>query len=172
MATHSSVLAWRIPGTVEPGGWRLLSMGSHRVGHDLSDLAAAAAATDGETEVLWDRKFDFHKKNEVISVQADLGSTEAQRAMPHVYLERLSALAALTLPRMEKLIEMDHLLGFPVVKTLCGNARDSRDAYSIPGSGRYPGRGHGNPLHYSGLENPMDREAWWATVHRVTKSQT
>ena len=42
MATHSSVLAWRIPGTAEPGG--LPSMGSHRVGHDLSDLAAAAAA--------------------------------------------------------------------------------------------------------------------------------
>ena len=42
MATHSSVLAWRIPGTAEPGG--LLSMGSHRVGHDWSDLAAAAAA--------------------------------------------------------------------------------------------------------------------------------
>ena len=41
MATHSSVLAWRIPGTVEPGG--LPSMGSHRVGHDWSDLAAAAA---------------------------------------------------------------------------------------------------------------------------------
>ena len=42
MATHSSVLAWRIPGTEQPGG--LPSMGSHRVGHDGSDLAAAAAA--------------------------------------------------------------------------------------------------------------------------------
>ena len=42
MATHSSVLAWRIPGMGEPGG--LLSLGSHRVGHDCSDLAAAAAA--------------------------------------------------------------------------------------------------------------------------------
>ena len=41
MATHSSVLAWRIPGTEEPGG--LLSMGSHRIGHDCSNLAAAAA---------------------------------------------------------------------------------------------------------------------------------
>ena len=41
MATHSSILAWRIPGTGEPGG--LPSMGSHRVGHDWSDLAAAAA---------------------------------------------------------------------------------------------------------------------------------
>ena len=53
MATHSSVLAWRIPGMGEPGG--LLSMGSHRVGHDLSDLAAAAPAafigrTDAEAE--------------------------------------------------------------------------------------------------------------------------
>ena len=45
MATHSSVLAWRIPGTGEPGG--LPSMGSHRVGHDRSDLAAAAAAAAG-----------------------------------------------------------------------------------------------------------------------------
>ena len=44
MATHSSVLAWRIPGTGEPGG--LPSMGSHRVGHDWSDLAAVAAAAD------------------------------------------------------------------------------------------------------------------------------
>ena len=43
MATHSSVLAWRIPGMEEPGG--LPSMGSHRVGHNWSDLAAAAAAT-------------------------------------------------------------------------------------------------------------------------------
>ena len=42
MATHSSIVAWRIPGTEEPGG--LLSMGSHRVGHDWSDLAAATAA--------------------------------------------------------------------------------------------------------------------------------
>ena len=42
MATHSSILAWRIPGTEEPGG--LLSIGLHRVGHDCSDLAAAAAA--------------------------------------------------------------------------------------------------------------------------------
>ena len=41
-----------------------------------------------------------------------------------------------------------------------------------PGLERSPGGGHGNPLQYSCLENPMDRGAWWATVHRVTKSQT
>ena len=48
---------------------------------------------------------------------------------------------------------------------------DSGDLGSIPGSGRSPGRGHGNPLQYSCLENPVDRGAWWATVHGVTKSQ-
>ena len=43
---------------------------------------------------------------------------------------------------------------------------------SIPGLGRSPGGGHGNPLQYSCLENPMDRGAWWATVHGVAKCQT
>ena len=50
-ATHSSVLAWRIPGTGEPGG--LPSMGSHRVGHDRSDLAAAAAVTQVKSDHLF-----------------------------------------------------------------------------------------------------------------------
>ena len=52
------------------------------------------------------------------------------------------------------------------------NARDVRDRGLIPGSGRSPGGGNGNPLQYSCLENPMDRGAWWAMVHSVTKSQT
>ena len=46
------------------------------------------------------------------------------------------------------------------------------DPASIPGSGRFPGEGNGNPLHYSCLENSTDRGAWWATVHEVAKSQT
>ena len=46
------------------------------------------------------------------------------------------------------------------------------DPGSIPGLGRSPGEGNGNPLQYSCLENPMDREAWQATVHRVAKSWT
>ena len=82
MATHSSVLALRIPGTGEPGG--LPSTGSHRVGHDRSDLAASAAAA----------------------------------------------------------------------------------AYNGIGGG------NGKPLQYSCLRNPMDRGAWWATVHGVTESDT
>ena len=51
-------------------------------------------------------------------------------------------------------------------------AGDIRDGGSIPGSGRSPGEGHGNPLQYSYLENPMNRGVWWATVNRVAKSQT
>ena len=47
-----------------------------------------------------------------------------------------------------------------------------RDVGLVPGSGRSPGEGNGNPLQYSCLENPMDRGAWWATVHGVTKGQT
>ena len=51
------------------------------------------------------------------------------------------------------------------------NAGDTGDMGLIPGLGT-PGEGNGNPLHYSCLENPKDRGAWWATVHRVAKSQT
>ena len=50
------------------------------------------------------------------------------------------------------------------------NAGDAADVGSIPGSGRSPGGGHVNPLQYSCLENLMDRGAWWAIVHGVTKS--
>ena len=56
-----------------------------------------------------------------------------------------------------------------MVKNLPANAGD---AHSVPGLGKSPGGGNGNPLQYSCLENPMDRGAWWATVHEVTKSQT
>ena len=52
------------------------------------------------------------------------------------------------------------------------SAGNARDAGSIPGLGRSPGEGNDNPLQYSCLKNPMNRGAWWATVHGVTKSQT
>ena len=52
------------------------------------------------------------------------------------------------------------------------NAGDVRDMDLIPGSGRSPEEGHGNPLQYSCLGNPMDRRAWRAAVHRVAKSWT
>ena len=59
-----------------------------------------------------------------------------------------------------------------VVKNPLANAGDIRDADPIPGSGRSPGGGHGNPFQYSCQENPIDRGAWLAAVHRVAQSDT
>ena len=57
-------------------------------------------------------------------------------------------------------------------KESASNAEDKREVVSIPGSGRYPGVGNGNPLQYSFLENPMERGAWRAIGYGVAKSQT
>ena len=64
------------------------------------------------------------------------------------------------------------MMGFPGVSNGRESSCSAGDLGSIPGSGRSPGEGNGNPLQYSGLENPMDRGAWQATVHGVTKSWT
>ena len=65
-----------------------------------------------------------------------------------------------------------HYVAFPggTCKELLASAGDTIDMGSIPGSGRSPGGGNGNPPQYSGLENPMDRGAWPAVVHRVATS--
>ena len=118
MATHSSVLAWRIPGTGEPDG--LPSLGSHRVGHNWSDLAAAAA------------EMSLGCYNGSRGCRSLLGATRrsccwsSDRTVTHItnYLPKMS-----------------------VVKNLPGNAGDVREVGSIPGSGRSSGGGHGNPLH-------------------------
>ena len=59
-----------------------------------------------------------------------------------------------------------------MIKNLPVRAGAMGDEGSIPGSGRSPGAGNGKPLQYSCLESPMDREAWWATVHRIKESDT
>ena len=67
------------------------------------------------------------------------------------------------------------MIGFPdgsVEKNQPTNAGDAGDPGWIPESGRFPGEGSGNPLQYSSLENPMDRRAWWDTVHGIQKSWT
>ena len=63
-------------------------------------------------------------------------------------------------------------IGFPGGSDGKASACNAGDLGSLPGSGRSPGEGNSNPLQYSCLENPMDREAWRATVHEVAKSQT
>ena len=67
---------------------------------------------------------------------------------------------------------MNGIIQYVALKNPPANAGDLRDKVSILGSGRSPGGGNCNPLQYSCLENAMDRGAWWATVHRVSKSQT
>ena len=64
------------------------------------------------------------------------------------------------------------LVGFPSSSEVKASACNVGELGSIPGLGRSPGEGNGNPLQYSCLENPMDRGAWWAAVHRVAKSET
>ena len=64
------------------------------------------------------------------------------------------------------------VLDFPGGSDGKASAYNEGDPGSIPGSGRSPGEGNGDPLQYSSLENPMDRRAWWAVVHGVAKSWT
>ena len=64
------------------------------------------------------------------------------------------------------------MVGFPCGSVVKNPPAKTGDAGSTPGLGGSPGEGNGNPLQYSCLGNPKDRGAWWATVHRVTKSQT
>ena len=63
-------------------------------------------------------------------------------------------------------------LAVVLVKNPPANEGDVRDMGLVPGSGRYPVEGHGNPLQYTYLENPMDRGAWQAIVHRVAQCGT
>ena len=70
------------------------------------------------------------------------------------------------------MIHLTPCLGFPGGSEFKASFCNAGDLGSIPGSGRSPGEGNGNPLQYSCLENPMDVGAWWATVHGVVKSRT
>ena len=70
-------------------------------------------------------------------------------------------------------IDIENKIGrFPGGSEVKASACNAGDLGSVPGLGRSPGEGNGNPLQYSCLENPMDRGAWWATLHGVTKSRT
>ena len=73
---------------------------------------------------------------------------------------------------MLSIINMDFPGGTSGKKNPPANAGDVRATVSIPGWGRSPGGGSGNPLQHSCLGNPIDREAWWTAVHRVVESQT
>ena len=79
----------------------------------------------------------------------------------------------MTLKNSKSYLHADMVVwGFPGGSEGKASAYNVGDPGLIPGSGRSSGEGNGNPLQYSFLENPKDGGAWWATVHRVAKSQT
>ena len=91
---------------------------------------------------------------------------------PHHFLSHTGNEDKLYTQQLLFYTQYDYYLGFPgdtVLKNLPANAEDARDMGLIPGLGRVPGEGNGNPLQYYCLENPMDRGAWWATVHGVAR---
>ena len=147
MATHSSVLAWRIPGMEEPGG--LPSVGSHRVRHDWSDLAAAAEKGDREGK----NKDHFQVKESSWMLMCEYPDP----ILPQFYMRNNTSIFCLV------------ILGLPSGLNGRESPANSGDVSSIPGSGRSLGGGNGSPLQYSCLGNPMDRGAWRATVHGVAK---
>ena len=144
MATHSSTLAWKIPWMEEPGG--LQSMGSLRVGHSW------ATSLSLFTFMHWRRKW----QPTPVFLPGESQGRWRLGGLPPVGLHRVghdwSDLAAEAAAGASQVAL--------VVKNPPANAGDRRDTGSVPGSGRSPGGGHGNPLQYSCLENSITREAW------------
>ena len=101
-----------------------------------------------------------------------------RRHMPQINATLQSNYSLIKLKKNHKIINISLMvqwLRFPsgaMAKNLPANTGDIKDVGSIPGLGISPGGGHGNPPQYSCLENPMDRGAWWATVHGAVLSQT
>ena len=159
MATHSSVLAWRIPGMGEPGG--LPSMGSHRVRHDWSNLAAVAAADLFQAHSRW-------------STQNKVWTNDSSLKHVSFWLHVALWLHTERIPDWLNLLfalYVRPLLGFHGGSDKKESAFNAGELDLIPRSGRSPGEGNGYSLQYSCLENPMDRGAWQAIVHGVTKNQ-
>ena len=101
--------------------------------------------------------------------------TIAFKESPQIILEMstsMSKQALLCAPFINFCLKEENSLLALVVKNLSANVGDVKDVGSMPELGRSPGEGNGNPLQYSCLENPMDRGAWWATVHRVAELDT
>ena len=152
MAPHSSTLAWKIPWMEEPG--RLQSMGSLRVGHDwVTSLSL----------------FTFHTLEKEMATHSSvlawrIPGTGKPGGLPS---------NGVTQSRTQ-LKWLSSSIG--VIYTFLGgsdckeSACNAGDLSSISGLGRSAGEGNGNPLQYSGLENPMDRGAWQATVDGITES--
>ena len=155
MASHSSTLAWKIPWMEEPG--RLQSMGSLRVGHD------QATSLSLFTFMHWRRKWQLTP----VFLPGESQGRGAWWAAVYGVAQDRTLLKRLSSSSSSR--QRAELPGwFSGNESACSEG----DPGSVLGLGRSPAGGHGNPLQHSYLENPMDRDAWWATVHGVAKSQT
>ena len=148
MAPHSITLAWKIPWTEEPG--RLQSVGSPSSRTQLSDFQFSLLHI-GEGNPLQCSCLE-NSRDGGAWWTAVYGVTQSR-----TWLKWLSSSSS----------SKDG--GFPDDSVVKNSPANSGGMGLIPGSGRSPGEENGNPLQYSCLGNPMDREAWQATVHRVTK---
>ena len=170
MATHSSVLAWRIPGSEEPSG--LPSMGSHRGRHDWSHLAAAAWAK-------WPTFSYKLPQGPFIHFRQPLSHTRSSPLLCTFHLKK--GLSKFKLGQESTLgitFSGNNLATGIIWQPLFPGGSDGKEsAYNagdlgwVPGWGRYPGEENDNPLQYSCLKNSMDRGAWQATDYGVAKSR-
>ena len=132
----------------------------------------------------WLRNTFFYMKNNNKVINYTLFTMSVAMSIPytfvHVIIHRQGDEREATYINMSMHVYVH--VGFPAgasgKEAACQCSKHKRSGFDpwvrkqIPGSGRSPGGGHGNLLHYPCLENPMDRGAWWATVHTVTKSWT
>ena len=153
MAPHSSPLAWKIPWTEEPG--RLQSIRSLWVRHEWATSLSYIEEGNGNP-------FQCSCLESPRNGRAWWAAVYGV-AQSWTRLKQLSSSSSRIWEASQVAL---------VVKSQAANAGDMRDAVLISGLGRSRGGEHGNPLPYSCLENPKDRGAWWAMVHRVTESQT
>ena len=157
MTTHSSVLAWRIPGTGEPGG--LLSLGSHRVRHDWSDLAAAA------TYVLLDMLVVLPR-----DISRSSGPNKSRNIWPMI--KPILRTEGNGTPLQYFCLEnpMDRGAWWAAVHGIAKES-DMTEWLHFHFSLSCTGEGNGNPLQCC-LGNPRDGGAWWAAVYGVAQSRT
>ena len=165
MVTHSNILAWEIPRTEEPG--RLHSMGLQRARHDWVTEHTQNVKTSGwgegkrhlHKEDYW-VKFKILKTCLLLLLSSTLSVTFNNHPTSHLKALKTSKFSYFTSIWGQS---------FPGSSVSKESAFSAEDSGSILGLERSPGEGNGNPLQYSCMENPMDRGAWWVTVHGVTK---
>ena len=190
MATHSSILAWRIPWTEEPGG--LQPMGSERVSHHRTSkpaqhgarhVSGARKTSDKLTghepcqgESWWCQDAEVKGRHQEGGGCCPWGASARCRGEQHDFCssrwgtwmrkqgDKLKDHVFYHHHQINILLEVAPQVAL-VLKNPPANAGSIRDVGLIPGLGRAPGGGNGNSLQYSFLENPMDRGAWQPTVH-------